>query len=100
MKSEKSISINQGLRCARVYPREGSTKSISDLKTLTLELTSEQAREFGSALCGAGSLGVKTIKVVAFREPEKNGTHRLAVRGLKKPPSKPRGSRTTGQADF
>ena len=100
MKREKPISINQSLSCARVYPREGSTKNISNLKTLTMVLTLQQTEELGSALRSAASLGVKTIKIVAFRSPEKNGTHRLAVRGEKQSPAKRRGSISILTGDF
>jgi hypothetical protein len=87
----KPISINQRLRCERVYPMEGSKKQLSKLETLVLDLTPEQAEEFGSALRGLRARGLGTIQVVAFRVPLKDGRHRLAVRAYKEPPAKPRG---------
>lgn len=81
------------MRCARVYPTERSSKiPVSDLKTLALRLTSKQAGEFASALRNAMEKG-GTVMVVAFRQLEKDGTHRLSARSEKNEPPRPRRSR-------
>jgi hypothetical protein len=64
---EKPTSIDQKLKCARVYPMEGSKMQLSELETLTLDSTPEQAEELGSALRGLGARRLGTIRIVAFR---------------------------------
>ena len=41
--SAKSTSIDANLKCNKVYPTEKSNKQISELKTIGLQLDSEQA---------------------------------------------------------
>jgi len=89
MKKEyRIIGINQALKCAKVYPKCGSTKSLSDLKTVTLFLTREQADKFGRALLDAKGQSLGTLRVVAFREPLADGrAYRLTVSGYEKAPA-------------
>jgi hypothetical protein len=100
MKREKPISINQSLRCARVYPVEASDRDIADLETRGLDLTPEQAAKFATALQkGASNRTLGFIRVVAFRKVENDGTHRLTVRGFKGATPSPRRSRKSRLQD-
>ena len=42
-KSSKSITINPNVRCDKIYPMADTKKSISDLKTIGIRLSREQA---------------------------------------------------------
>jgi hypothetical protein len=41
--SPGSITIDPNVRCQRIYPVEGTGKTIADLKTVEFKLTREQA---------------------------------------------------------
>jgi hypothetical protein len=92
----KNQSSNQNLSCARVYPTGAIKKQISDLKTVILDLTPEEAGDLASALQSEIGQGGGTVRVVGFRKPKKDGTHRLSVRSLKNRPSRRRESLDEG----
>jgi hypothetical protein len=88
------ITVDQRLRCARIYPVKGSKKSLSERTTVTLFLTAEQASQLASALKQeTEEQGLQSIRIDAFRALERDGNHRLSVTGFKNAPPLPRRSR-------
>ena len=45
-----NIEINTNLRCSRIYPVEGTSKNLSDLKTVGIKISSDQAIHLARAL--------------------------------------------------
>lgn len=42
-KSPRSVSVNTNVKCLQLYPTEDTKKSITDLKTIGIRLSREQA---------------------------------------------------------
>ena len=65
-KSTKSIAISPNVRCLRVYPMEGTKKSISELKTVGIKLSRAQAIDLARSLL-AVSQDWEEVDVTAYR---------------------------------
>lgn len=64
--SPGSISIDANVRCQRIYPVEGTAKTIADLKTVGFKLTREQAIHLARVLL-AVSQDWTEMEVTAYR---------------------------------
>ena len=64
--SAGSITIDPNLRCQRIYPVEGTNKTIADLKTEGFKLTREQAIHLARVLL-AVSQEWSDMEVTAYR---------------------------------
>lgn len=88
MKTERQ-TINQGLRCSRVYPVEGSTR---DPKTVILLLTLYEASELASNLKRGVEQtpdGFGTIQLLTFRKPlTSEAKHQLCLFRIKGHPER------------
>jgi hypothetical protein len=86
MKTERQ-TINQGLRCSRVYPVEGSTR---DPRTVILLLTLDEANELASNLkrgVEQAPNGFGTIQLLTFRKPlSSDSKHQLCLFRIKGSP--------------
>lgn len=51
-KSARSITIDPNVRCLRIYPVENTYKNVSELKTIGIKLSREQAIHLARVLLG------------------------------------------------
>lgn len=73
------LKIDSPIRCQRVYPVEGSKKDLTNLKTVGLRLTKDQAVHLAITLLAA-SRNWEMIDVTAYRlDRRKDGTHHITV---------------------
>ena len=79
-KSPKSVTINGNVRCQRIYPMEGSTKTVVKLETIGFKLTREQAIELAPVLL-AVTQDWQEIDITGFRLKKRrlDGTFPLTV---------------------
>jgi hypothetical protein len=83
-KSVKSLTIDQNVRCKRIYPVEGSVKTIADLQTVGFALTRDQAIHLARVLLAA-TQEWDAIDVTAFRLRERSdGTFPVTVTSFRK----------------
>jgi hypothetical protein len=78
--SPTSISIDPNVRCLRVYPVEDSPKSLSELKTIGIKMTRDQAVHLARVLM-AVTQEWDEIDITAYRfdKREKDGTYHITV---------------------
>ena len=86
--SPTSISIDPNVRCEKVYPAEGTVKKLSDLKTIGVKLTRDQALHLARVLL-AVTQDWKEIDITAFRleRRKSDGTHHITVTSANKEPT-------------
>lgn len=79
-KSVKSITVNPNVRCLRVYPVEGTSKSVKHLKTVGLKLSREEAIQLSRVLL-AVTQEWEHIELTAYRlkRRKSDGTYPLTV---------------------
>ncbi|HZP32167.1 MAG TPA: hypothetical protein VFB23_02300 [Candidatus Acidoferrales bacterium] len=78
-KSATSVTISPKLRCQRIYPVQGTKKTVGELKTVGFKLTRDQAINLARVLL-AVSQNWKAIDVTAFRSKEfTDGTFPITV---------------------
>jgi len=79
-KSARSVTVDPNVRCLRLYPVEGSTKSLADLKTIGIRLTREQAIHLARVLLTV-SHDWPIIDITGYRTaPRKSdGTYMITV---------------------
>jgi hypothetical protein len=81
----KSLTIDQNVRCQRIYPVEGSLKTIADLKTIGFTLTRDEAVHLARVLLAA-TQEWDDILVTGFRLQEReDGTFPITVTSFQKP---------------
>jgi hypothetical protein len=84
-KSVKSLTIDQNVRCQRIYPVEGTLKATEDLKTVGFALTKEDAIHLARVLLAA-TQEWDDILVTGFRMQERaDGTFPITVTSFQKP---------------
>jgi hypothetical protein len=78
--SARSITINPNVRCQRVYPIEGTQKTVADLKTIGLRLTQDQAIHLARVLL-AVSQDWQELELTAYRldQRRKDGTYKITI---------------------
>ncbi|MGA8030614.1 MAG: hypothetical protein WB992_26010 [Bryobacteraceae bacterium] len=87
-KSVKSLTIDQNVRCHRIYPVKGSERSIEELVTIGFALTKEQAIHLARVLLAA-TQEWDTINVTGFRLQERSdGTFPITVTNFQKSKAK------------
>jgi hypothetical protein len=80
--STKQFGMNPNIRCKKVYPVTGSRKSISELKSVGLKLSREQARHLAQVLLIAADAW-EEIDVTAYSTSrQSDGTHEITVTSL------------------
>lgn len=81
--SAKQFGVDPNIRCAKVYPVIGSSKSISSLATVGIKLTREQAIHLAEVLLAA-SKEWDDIDITAYRAPRQSDlTHHITVTSLR-----------------
>jgi hypothetical protein len=65
-KAPASIKIDANVRCDRIYPTEATKKQVSDLKTVGIKLTKDQAIHLARVLL-AVSQDWDNIDITAYR---------------------------------
>jgi hypothetical protein len=85
-KSPSSIRITPNVRCERVYPVEGSKRSIATLKTIGVRLNREQAIHLARVLLAVAQ-DWDDIDITAYRfhRRQSDGTHQVTVTTGKAP---------------
>ena len=78
--SAASLKLDPNVRCERVYPVESTTKTVSDLKTIGLKLSSSQARHLALVLLAAADVW-EEIDITAYRFEKRisDGTYHITV---------------------
>ena len=78
--SVKQIEVDTNLRCLRVYPVEGSKKTISELKTVGLKLSKEQAIHLARILLVAAQEWGE-LEITAYRTKTRgsDNTYQITV---------------------
>ena len=79
-KAASHLRVDSNIRAERVYPIEGSKKTIDELKTVALRLNKEQAVHLATTLLVA-AMNWEKIDVTAFRlnRRKSDGTHIVTV---------------------
>ncbi len=83
-KSPKSITIDPYVRCQKIYPVEGSNKKVSDLKTVGIKLSKEQAIHLARVLLVV-SQDWDEVDITGYRldKSKRDGTYRLTITSLR-----------------
>jgi len=78
--SVRSISIDTNVRCLRIYPVEGSSKVLADMKTVGIRLSHEQAIHLARVLLVA-TQEWKELEITAYRTSprQSDGTYEITV---------------------
>ena len=81
--SIRQINLDPNVRCLKVYPVEGTSKNVEELKTVGIKLSKEQAIYLAIALLVA-SQKWKEIDITAYRFKRRrsDGTYPVAVTGI------------------
>ena len=79
-KSSRSIRIDANVRCQRIYPTEDTKKKVSDLKTIGIKLSKDQAIHLARILLAA-SQEWDELDVTAYRFARRrsDGTYHVTV---------------------
>ena len=79
-KSPASITINPNVRCDRIYPTEGTRHTLSDLKTIGIKLSREQAIALARTLLAVAQ-DWDEIDITGYRLDKRkaDGTYQLTV---------------------
>ncbi len=76
--SAKQVTVDPNVRCLKVYPIEGSNKSVAELKTIGLELSRDQAIHLARVLL-AVSQEWDEIDITAYRSTPRQSDHTYQV---------------------
>jgi hypothetical protein len=78
-RASTSIKVNPNVRAMRVYPRDGTRKTIAELQTVGIKLSREQAIHLARVLL-AVSQEWPEVEITAKRlEPRSDGTYPVTV---------------------
>ena len=81
-KTVKQIAPDTNVRCLKVYPVEGTSRTIDELKTVGIKLSGEQAIHLASCLLLAAQEW-KEVDLTAYRldshKRKSDGTHQLTI---------------------
>lgn len=78
--SSKSITIDPNVRCQRIYPVEGTSKNVSDLKTIGIKLTKDQAIHLARILLAVSQeWGEVDITGYRFEKRKSDDTYHLTI---------------------
>lgn len=75
-----NVKLNTNIRCQRIYPTEDTSKKISELKTIGLKLTKEQAIHLSRVLL-AVTQDWDTVEITAYRKEKRleDNTYHITV---------------------
>ncbi len=78
--SAGAVSIDTNVRCLRVYPTEDTKRTVSDLQTIGIRLTKEQAIHLARVLLAVAQ-DWEEVDITAYRFERRkdDGTYRLTI---------------------
>jgi hypothetical protein len=84
-KTATSVRINPNVRALKVYPIEGTTRNVSELQTVGIQLSTDQAVHLAGVLL-AMAQDYDKIDITGYRlRPRKSdGTYDITVTSVKK----------------
>jgi hypothetical protein len=78
--SASAVRVDTNVRCLRIYPTEGTKRTVSDLQTIGVRLTKEQAIHLARVLLVVTREWDEVdITAYRFRKREGDGTYRLTI---------------------
>ena len=81
--STGAVSIDTNVRCLRVYPTEDTKRTISDLQTVGIRPTKEQAIHLARVLLVVTQEWDEVdITAYRFEKRQEDGTYRLTITSL------------------
>jgi hypothetical protein len=85
--SAGAVSVDTNVRCLRIYPTEETTRTVSDLQTIGIRLTKDQAIHLARVLLVVTQeWGEVDITAYRFEKRQDDGTYRLTITSQTKPP--------------
>src|SRR3546814_14891445 len=86
--SAKQVSVNPNVRCLKVYPVEGSSKTVAELKTVGLKLSRDQAIHLARVLL-AVSQDWDELDITAYRTSPRpsDGPYQITVPSMQECPA-------------
>ena len=78
--SASAVSVDTNVRCLRVYPTEDTKRTVSDLQTVGIRLTKEQAIHLARVLLVVAQEWDE-VDITAYRcqKRQEDGTFRLTI---------------------
>jgi len=78
--SAGAVSIDTNVRCLRVYPTEDTKRAVSDLQTVGIKLTKDQAIHLARVLLVVTQEWDEVdITAYRFEKRQEDGTYRLTI---------------------
>jgi hypothetical protein len=78
--SASAVTVDPNVRCLRVYPTEGTKRTISDIQTAGIRLSKEQAIHLARVLSAVTQQWDEVdITAYRFEKPQEDGTYRLTI---------------------
>ena len=78
--SARAVSVDTNVRCVRIYPTEHTKRNVSDLQTVGIRLTKEQAIHLARVLLVV-TQEWDEVDITAFRleKRREDGSYRLTI---------------------
>ena len=78
--SASAVSVDTNVRCLRIYPTEDTNRTVSDLQTVRIRLTKEQAIHLARVLLVVTQQWDEVdITAYRFEKRQEDGTYRLTI---------------------
>lgn len=78
--SASAVNVDTNVRCLRVYPTEGTQRTVSELQTVGIRLTKEQAIHLARVLLIVTQEWDEVdITAYRFEKRQGDGTYRLTI---------------------
>jgi hypothetical protein len=78
--SASAVSVDTNVRCRRVYPTEDTKRTVSDLQTVGIRLTKDQAIHLARVLLMVTQEWDEVdITAYRFEKRQEDGTYRLTI---------------------
>jgi hypothetical protein len=75
-----AISIETNVRCSRIYPTEDTKRTVTDLQTVGIKLTKEQAIHLARVLLAVTQEWDEVdITAYRFRKRQEDGTYSITI---------------------
>jgi hypothetical protein len=79
-KSASSIGVDPNVRCLRVYPTESTKRTVSELQTVGIRLSKEQAIHLARVLLAVTQEWDEVdITAYRFERRQKDGTYHITI---------------------
>jgi hypothetical protein len=78
--SASAVRVDTNVRCLRIYPTEDTKRTVSELQTIGIRLSKEQAIHLARVLLVvAQDWDEMDITAYRFKKREEDGTYRLTI---------------------